>query len=116
MSSGTLELSSNPGIQYSVNSNSCADVSTIANAQATPGWTVFQCSPDPVVNGSLLYFKNPSFPQTVYWTVKNITATADLPSESPSFDFQPLIGTVIVCSFVLLFFLGFHSGVSHGNR
>lgn len=114
MASGTLQLSSLPGKTFSVNSNSCADVSLVANAQAVSGWTVYQCSSDPIVKGSILYFKNPQSSSIVPWTVTDITATAN--QQQTSIDLNPLISTVIVCAYVFLFCLGFHSGVIHGNR
>lgn len=114
MASGTVVFSMAPQFPEAVPDSSCSSVRLVAyqhnEKYGGTGWTPISCSTDPVNAGTIIYWAKGTSHGT--WSVNSITAT---PS-APAIDNSGLVSLIITCSFIFLFFIGFHTGSQNGNR
>lgn len=115
MASGTVFFSFYPNNSETVPDNSCASVLTVAQLHmqkyGTAGWSAISCSADPVKAATVINWKNLNSVST--WSIKSISATP-----APVINFSETVSStlIITCFFVLLYFIGFHTGSQNGNR
>jgi hypothetical protein len=117
MASGTVVFSYVPGTPQTVPDNSCASVRGAAQKHnylfGSSLWQTSGCSADPVVPGSsIVWFNSASPSQVVTWSVLSISATPTGPDPTTPIDLDPLISVVIACFIVLLFFIGYGTGLN----
>jgi hypothetical protein len=120
MAAGTVVFSFIPGTPQSVPDNSCASVLVAARKHndifGSATWKPSSCSTDPVNTGTSIFWFNTLAPtQTGAWTISSISATPTGPDPTTPIDLDPLISVVIACFIVLLFFIGYGTGL-HVNR
>jgi hypothetical protein len=118
MSAGTVTFSYLSSTPVPLINNSCLAVRSAAlqhynNNMGSPSWSPVSCSTDPVIVGTVINWANGM--QAATWTVMTISATTET-TDLNKVDFDPLISVIIPCFFILLFFVGFHTGTQNGNR
>ena len=109
-----IVLSSNPG-SFIVDSLDCATVKDSFNnwisTVSVSTYRAVSCSSDPIKTGKIITAKVNFTGSTSNYTITSISEILD-PTGAEAMDYS----VFIVIAYVVLFFIGFHSGVSHGNR
>lgn len=115
--SGSITFSAYPSVQQPINDSSCISArqaaQSLLNQYGDSTYITLGCSSDPVRSGTLVHMRKGS--QSSDWMVNSISQGLPTNSNLPDFNSDSLSSLLIIGVSIILFFIGFHTGMTSGK-